>query len=1728
MVISEMEIRLRADIASLQRDMNAARQTVTSATSGMARAADAAKSALAGIGLGLGIAQVIEMTDQYTKFTAQLRLATLSTREYTQAMASVKAISTTAQASIADIGVLYAKIANGTRELGNSQKKIAEITEVVGLGLKVSGATAQEASSAMLQLSQAFASGVLRGEEFNAVNEAGPRVMLALAEGIGVPVGALKKMAEEGKLTSDVLSEALPRSLQKLREEAKEVQTISGAFQVLKDRVMEVSAVRAKDNGSVAAMTQGIALLADNLTGLLTVMTGLTVIKGGTWAAEWVAGAYARIAANKQLTASAVESASVEMRRAEAERQSALIAQSRAREGVAAARAEVAADRQRMASAAATAEAAVAARLAQFTETGAIVRAEIALEKTRLAAQINAIGRTARVAEMARLATQLDAIQKGMAASSAELAAVRVANENAAAAAAAAGAAKIAAAREAEVIATGGAAAATLRLRLASAGLTAAMGAASVAGNILRGGLALLGGPVGAVITLLTVGGMAWMTWGNKAEEANDKVAQSTEEATKEMIARLDKQIEKLRERNNLAATEPRIKSLGELNDADAAGLASAKAALEANRAQQAALPNGREKTLLQLSEIDLIYDYDTALQRVNEREKELARGKDIAFNKRYAEWLGQNGTAEEKERYELEKLRQEYGRVTPAMIAWVKAKYADKGAASQIKQEQTAYQNLVTSVQEKIAANELELSGYDKLTESQKMTIKLDAAIGTGKNKLSEEHINEARALIDKVAAQEQAIEAQQRSAQWAEVEAKNDADHYASLRAGTAAIDDRIKQMEREIETYGLSASAAIDMERAKLQAKLDAGPATYAELIALDEQIAKLTKLGELTRKKEGLEANVDVTQAKELLDIMSAIDESARSAAQGMADSFGRVGKAIGGLTTALSGLGKNQAAIAAQLAAATKAAAGDPAKVAAATTLAARQSAQAQIQSYGDMAAAGKDFFDENSRGYKAMEAAEKTFRAFEVALSIKTMLEKSGILTAFTAMFVSSKATETAATVASVGPDVAASMVKGQAAAAAGVAGQAQGDPYSAWARMAAMAAVMAGLGFAIGGIGGGKDTTAADRQKATGTGSVLGDSAAKSESIAKAIELSAANSNIELNYTAGMLRSLRAIESSITGLGGILAQNGVTGVAPASTYGSAGSTLSKLSTAADVLFAGGLATVTDKLLGGFLSKTIGKIGNAIFGGKTEARDVGVMANKTTVAGVYAGQWRAQSYADMKKSGGWFHSDDYWTDPKDLGREADQQFSQIIKNMSDAVGEAGKLLGLGSTAFTQRLNSFVVDIGKISTKDLSADEIQKQLEAAFSKVGDDMARWAVGGLTDFQQAGEGALETLVRIAANYANLDSVLASVGKSFGLVGMSSISVREEFIDLAGGIDELASKTASFAENFLTEAERLAPVQKYVTDQLSAMGLAGLRSRESFKQYVLGLDLTSEAQRQQYVALMDLQEAFAKVYPEIVDTTISLADAKTALADAYNAEVDAIGATIDRMSSFASSLRSLRSSAVLGNLSPLSPQQKYAEAKAQYEAVLSAARGGDEAAQSNYQAAFTSFLEASRTVFASSDQYQQDFYYAQAATEEAARWAEAQVDVGQAQLTALEQQVSGLIEVKQEVMSVREAILQLNAVMGKNTAPLTAVAPPVNTPIPYSSYGTSNTEALVAEVKALRTEVSGLRADANRQTGDIIRGGAAASESSAAMIAKATTSAVKSNLTQDRVAPE
>ena len=207
---------------------------------------------------------LIKISDEYTKLTAQLKLATRSQDEFNESYSNVQTISKRAQVSLSETATLYARISNSTRELGANQATVSAITESIALGLKVSGASAGEASSAMLQLSQAFASGVLRGEEFNAVAEAAPRLMQALADGMNKPVGQLRAMAAEGQLTSDIVGNALVGSLQKLKVEAESTQTISGGFTDLKNQVTLTIGELDKATGAGKAFADALKSIGDS------------------------------------------------------------------------------------------------------------------------------------------------------------------------------------------------------------------------------------------------------------------------------------------------------------------------------------------------------------------------------------------------------------------------------------------------------------------------------------------------------------------------------------------------------------------------------------------------------------------------------------------------------------------------------------------------------------------------------------------------------------------------------------------------------------------------------------------------------------------------------------------------------------------------------------------------------------------------------------------------------------------------------------------------------------------------------------------------------------------------------------------------------------------------------------------------------------------------------------------------------------------------------------------------------------------------------------------------------------------------------------------------------------------------------------------------------------------------------------------------------------------------
>lgn len=500
----------------------------------------------------------------------------------------------------------------------------------------------------------------------------------------------------------------------------------------------------------------------------------------------------------------------------------------------------------------------------------------------------------------------------------------------------------------------------------------------------------------------------------------------------------------------------------------------------------------------------------------------------------------------------------------------------------------------------------------------------------------------------------------------------------------------------------------------------------------------------------------------------------------------------------------------------------------------------------QLASYGNMASAAAGFFGEHSRSYQALTVVSQAFHAAELAMTMAELVPKaiSAVLT------------------------------------------QGQGDPYTAFGRMAAMGALVAGLGVAIGGIGGGADTTAKDRQASQGAGTILGNDNAKSESLKKSLDLIEKNTYQSLSINTGMLTTLRSIDSNIGAFAGQLVSStdisnpevgNLSHGYGTTNLGAADMTL----TGAEVgSYFGPIGTAVGAVAGYIASKipVFQNIFTSIMGGKQSVSDSGFGMDATSLASILGNGAHAYQYADITTSGGWFRSDKTSEQSNPLSDAANQQFTTIIESLASSVKTAGELLGLSGDDFTNKLNSFVVDIGKVSLKDLKGDELQKALESVFSKLGDQMAAYAVDDLQKFQQVGEGYLETLVRVATEYQTVDVVFQSFGKTFGAIGLASIEARDRLVQLAGGLDKFSSQGEYFLSNFFSDQEQAAALKRRIDPTLAQYGLstAGDNASKVFRDFVVGLDTTTEAGAQAYTALM----AIAPAFKTIIDAQKDAAD--------------------------------------------------------------------------------------------------------------------------------------------------------------------------------------------------------------------------------------------------------
>ncbi|EEX1971470.1 phage tail tape measure protein, partial [Escherichia coli] len=216
---------------------------------------------------------LISLADEWSSVNARLKQASQSSDEFSSSQKVLMDISQRTGTAFSDNAALFARSAASMREYGYSADDVLKVTEAISTGLKISGASTAEAGSVITQFSQALAQGVLRGEEFNSVNESGDRIVRALAAGMGVARKDLKAMADDGQLTADKVVPALISQLEVLRDEyAAMPETVSSSITKVENAFM--AWVGGANEASGVTKT---------LSGVLNGVAGLVMLGAAAW-----------------------------------------------------------------------------------------------------------------------------------------------------------------------------------------------------------------------------------------------------------------------------------------------------------------------------------------------------------------------------------------------------------------------------------------------------------------------------------------------------------------------------------------------------------------------------------------------------------------------------------------------------------------------------------------------------------------------------------------------------------------------------------------------------------------------------------------------------------------------------------------------------------------------------------------------------------------------------------------------------------------------------------------------------------------------------------------------------------------------------------------------------------------------------------------------------------------------------------------------------------------------------------------------------------------------------------------------------------------------------------------------------------------------------------------------------------------------------------------------------
>lgn len=745
---------------------------------------------------------------------------------------------------------------------------------------------------------------------------------------------------------------------------------------------------------------------------------------------------------------------------------------------------------------------------------------------------------------------------------------------------------------------------------------------------------------------------------------------------------------------------------------------------------------------------------------------------------------------------------------------------------------------------------------------------------------------------------------------------------------------------------------------------------------------------------------------------------------------------------------------------------------DPAEKAARMETLYKAEAEGQLRTvagYRAMAGAAEEMFKKNSKEREAMHKVEQVLGAIELAMQIKKI-----------AVEVAGYATTAGAAIASGAAVVAANTAAATSGAVAAITTQGEGDPYSAFARIAAMIALMGGvlamggMAFSGGSPAGYTNTTQPD------TGTVFGDKDATSTSLADSMAMLEDNHAEDYAQLRGINQGVHDLNSSILGLVNNLVTNAGTynaaqGISLAGTNSGAG-IFSKDDMANKIISGSwigdylGDSKLSQFIVGfttGVTSGLFSAIGKVFGGGQDiSLQGQGINLSDITIGATRTRDMIVQSYTDVltEEDGGWFGSDSSWVDRYTSAVDASTSrlFNQVIDNLSTSITEIGKFFGTSADL----INNYVYDLGDINLQGLDGAGVNKKLNEYFSAISDRAVQTLFGDkLATYQKVGEGSLQTITRLMIDQASVMDILDTTGQR--LRG-DLLATSEAMLTMAGGLDKLQESASTYYDKFFSDAEKQADLQARLKSVFADIeGTTAAKAvlpgtREAYRAIVEGLNLTTAAGQESYVTLLRLAGAADQYYGYLEnaakDATAAAKDVAAAqeeaakqakaahdaatstaeqnLRQAFQTEQAGFQKTIDQFGAFSASLRDFRQGLTLGTAAGLSPEAAYQQASTQFADISRRARLNDVEALGQFQDVARNFVTASEGYNAHSAAFFTDQAAVLQATDQIIAGTDRQQDNATRQLEALTMQVSALVTINDSVLSVAAAIEALRAV--------------------------------------------------------------------------------------------